>query len=308
MFCSNCGSELHDGDVLCTKCGFEVEKQKPESSENKEAGEDISEQKTELLETVKADQSKEYSIDAVDCTGVEVYAYPTFEPDKTAVMPAVSAEEPDECARVYQQSSADSPNRSASSSKALPITITIVVGVVIVALIAACAIYFTSKSSNEASINAAKQANEATQSKDSEKKSDDKASTSDSNQQSSSDSNEYSDIRQNLGKASGTKTGFNNTYVINDSDIRYLSRSDLSSMSGDEICLAQNEIWARHGRMFKNDWLQNYFNSKSWYRGTIAPDDFLNQYRPTDIENENASLMFSVLSERGYDVNSVHPN
>ena len=38
--------------------------------------------------------------------------------------------------------------------------------------------------------------------------------------------------------------------------------------------LADSEIFARHGRMFDDQELQDYFNSKSWYRGTIRPEDF----------------------------------
>ena len=69
-----------------------------------------------------------------------------------------------------------------------------------------------------------------------------------------------------------------------------------------------NEIWARHGRKFKNNWLQSYFNSQSWYSGTIEPDDFLNKYTPSKIEDENSQFLVGILNNRGYSVDSVHPN
>ena len=48
----------------------------------------------------------------------------------------------------------------------------------------------------------------------------------------------------------------------------------LPDSSKSELRLARNEIFARHGRMFDDQELQDYFNSKSWYRGTIRPEDF----------------------------------
>lgn len=63
-------------------------------------------------------------------------------------------------------------------------------------------------------------------------------------------------------------------YVFYDSDRRYLTNADLSSLSNWGLKLARNEIYARHGRLFKDSSLQSYFNSCSWYNGYISPDDF----------------------------------
>lgn len=63
-------------------------------------------------------------------------------------------------------------------------------------------------------------------------------------------------------------------YIIPDSDSRYLSRSELSKYTLQEINYAKNEIYARHGRQFASNELQNYFNSKSWYHGTVSPSSF----------------------------------
>ena len=99
-----------------------------------------------------------------------------------------------------------------------------------------------------------------------------------------------------------------NYYILPDSASRYLSRGDVSSLSNDDLSRAMNEIWARHGRRFNNNWLQSYFNSMSWYQGTIAADDFNHVYKGTDIESRNAEMINAILTERGYDVNKVHPN
>ena len=45
-------------------------------------------------------------------------------------------------------------------------------------------------------------------------------------------------------------------------------------LTADECRLALNEIYARHGRKFNDPDYRAYFNSKSWYNGTIDPDDF----------------------------------
>ena len=105
-----------------------------------------------------------------------------------------------------------------------------------------------------------------------------------------------------------TQTRPSSGYILPNSSSAYLSERDVSHLSNDDLSRAMNEIWARHGRRFKNNWLQSYFNSMSWYRGTVDPDAFSSVYTPTDIENKNAELSNAILSERGYDVNRAHPN
>ena len=74
----------------------------------------------------------------------------------------------------------------------------------------------------------------------------------------------------------------NKDYILPDSGIRNLTEQDLRGLSDEELRLARNEIYARHGRKFKNKELQDYFESKSWYHGTIEPgewsESFLNKY------------------------------
>ena len=61
-------------------------------------------------------------------------------------------------------------------------------------------------------------------------------------------------------------------YIFPDSDSRYLTDADLEGYSSSELELAKNEIYARHGRQFVTDYIADYFNSKSWYQGTIDPE------------------------------------
>ena len=62
--------------------------------------------------------------------------------------------------------------------------------------------------------------------------------------------------------------------IVPDSDSRYLTDEDLAGYSSDQLELAKNEIYARHGRKFVTQRIADYFNSKSWYKGTEDPETF----------------------------------
>ena len=63
-------------------------------------------------------------------------------------------------------------------------------------------------------------------------------------------------------------------YFFPDSNSRYLTDEDLAPYSYDQLELAKNEIYARHGRQFVTQRIADYFNSKSWYKGTVDPETF----------------------------------
>ena len=87
-------------------------------------------------------------------------------------------------------------------------------------------------------------------------------------------------------------------YILPNSSTKRLSESELSGMSADELQMAINEIYARHHRKFVTKSIQQYFDGKGWYSGTIAAEKFdvtvLNQY-----ENENIALMLRCMSKAG---------
>lgn len=108
--------------------------------------------------------------------------------------------------------------------------------------------------------------------------SDNSGSSSDSSSSSSSDS-------------SSSSSDKSDDYILADSSSRYLSKSDLKGLSSYELMIARNEIYARHGRKFKDSSLQSYFNNKSWYKGTIEPDDFSPASVFNDYEIKNIDLI-----------------
>lgn len=88
-------------------------------------------------------------------------------------------------------------------------------------------------------------------------------------------------------------------YILPESNSRYLTKNDLKDLSKEECRVARNEIFARHGRMFDDEELQAYFDSCSWYRGSVRPEDFddsvLNEY-----ETANRDLIVEYEKEKGY--------
>lgn len=66
-----------------------------------------------------------------------------------------------------------------------------------------------------------------------------------------------------------------------------LQEADLWNISTQNLRIARNEIYARHGRLFKDAELQRYFDGCSWYQGRIEPDAFsdtlLNEYEIQNI-------------------------
>lgn len=83
------------------------------------------------------------------------------------------------------------------------------------------------------------------------------------------------------------------SYMIPGSDSRYLDRAELTGLSEYDLRIARNEIYARHGRIFKDQTLSSYFNAKEWYYPTIQPDDF-DEDSLSAIEKANVNLIKEV--------------
>ena len=105
---------------------------------------------------------------------------------------------------------------------------------------------------------------------------------------------------------SSSGSGRNSDYVLPQSNSRLLGKSDISGLSLQEINYAKNEIYARHGRLFKSDELQTYFKSKSWYNGTISPDSF-SESLLSDVEKKNVEYLSDIefgMSPGGYQLDA----
>jgi flagellar basal body-associated protein FliL len=82
-------------------------------------------------------------------------------------------------------------------------------------------------------------------------------------------------------------------YIIPYSDSRYLTEEDLAGLTKEQLRLARNEIYARHGRRFNDAGLQSYFDSQEWYNGTIEPDDFnMSVFNDYEMKNKDYILAY----------------
>uniref|UniRef100_UPI0006D05231 YARHG domain-containing protein n=1 Tax=Clostridium sp. NkU-1 TaxID=1095009 RepID=UPI0006D05231 len=77
-------------------------------------------------------------------------------------------------------------------------------------------------------------------------------------------------------------------YILPDSNSRYMDVNDINGMSKEELRLARNEIYARHGRIFSSSDLNDYFNSMAWYVGCVSAEEFddsvLNEYEKSNLD------------------------
>lgn len=62
-------------------------------------------------------------------------------------------------------------------------------------------------------------------------------------------------------------------YVIANSNVSAISPYTLQNLSADELCIARNEILARHGYTFTDEQLLEYFLQRSWYEPSSPPGD-----------------------------------
>ena len=98
-------------------------------------------------------------------------------------------------------------------------------------------------------------------------------------------------------------------YIFPEVAERYLERQEVERLSPQAVSYAKNEIYARHGRKFASQELKDYFGSKSWYTGTVDPDDFTDKVFNV---YEQANLLLIVeydtykLDQPGYDIYKVN--
>lgn len=100
--------------------------------------------------------------------------------------------------------------------------------------------------------------------------------------------------------ATRSATPANSDYILPDVQTRVYSTAELEQLSTDELWYARNEIYARHGRGFRNPELQSYFNSKPWYtRNPIDPDTFDSTVTLSATEQQNADAIKAIEQARG---------
>lgn len=98
-------------------------------------------------------------------------------------------------------------------------------------------------------------------------------------------------------------------YILPNSDGMYYTKNDFAGMTAQQLCYGRNEIYAKHGRIFKSVELQEYFATKSWYQPQYSAEEFQDSWL-SDAERANAELLLEtekewypggyVLNQEGY--------
>ena len=90
-------------------------------------------------------------------------------------------------------------------------------------------------------------------------------------------------------------------FIFPKSDVELIPEDVIKALSDEELRAAINEIWARHGYIFKNQELLEYYRQFDWYEEKITKEEwdkmgdaaFLN-----DVEKKNVDLMVKEREER----------
>ncbi len=83
-------------------------------------------------------------------------------------------------------------------------------------------------------------------------------------------------------------------YIISDSDVRLLTKSELRSYSLDDLGYIRNEILARHGYPFKTEKYRDYFENMWWYER----DENFDYNWLSSTESKNVELIKKIEQEK----------
>lgn len=63
-------------------------------------------------------------------------------------------------------------------------------------------------------------------------------------------------------------------FILPDSDTIKLTSEQVKELSNDDLNIAKNELYARHGRIFKDSFLSSYFQGTTWYKPKVQAEAF----------------------------------
>ena len=263
MFCTNCGAKVPDDTKFCTSCGAELRRRaaRPE------------------------DTASMPVVDSQPTTRVSGY------------VPAPPA-----------PSSASEPRERAGAAGVVAVVMSLVALAAVVTLVVVLDPFGLrgTEGTDEAVQTQQEQPAEQANEQDAEKNDD--AAESDDADPSGGDNNVVVVVGQDEQDAEDADSQEDadpqedsSTYILSDSGSHRYTDGELSDLSDWELYLARNEIFARRGREFRNEDLQRYFESKSWYTPTYSPDDFDARASEllNDVERANAETILKLEQSRG---------
>lgn len=81
--------------------------------------------------------------------------------------------------------------------------------------------------------------------------------------------------------------------ILPNSSQELLTEEYVQSLSKEDIRLAINELYAKHGYIFSDKAIREYFKQFDWYKETVRPEDFSTDLF-NDIEKSNVELLYKV--------------
>lgn len=98
---------------------------------------------------------------------------------------------------------------------------------------------------------------------------------------------------------SPTQAPVQQDYIFADSSSSYLTENEVRQLTPEQMSYARNEIYARHGRKFRDEALQAYFDAKPWYHPEYEPDAFdaIQDTLFNEYEKENVKLISRIEQE-----------
>lgn len=91
-------------------------------------------------------------------------------------------------------------------------------------------------------------------------------------------------------------------YYEPDLSEKAVSENELMNLNQTDLSIARNQIFARHGREFQDDFLDAVFRRKSWYQPEFSPEEFagLEQQKLSEVEQANLKTIMKVEEQKGY--------
>lgn len=277
MFCTKCGKQVRDGLKYCTNCGAPIKQHESGGTGGQ----------NRIVAGGKVNLKKD---------------------DDTAKPVAVS-QPSNSISFNTGNTGGNAPVKKPKKNKGIKIAIITILGIIAALLLIIFALVQTgvisiSVSDNENQESTLDKSKSSKREKEKERRAKEKESESKSEASTvptaeQTEPNTMPTVAQTESVTVPSTVAMNSEFILPDSSTRVLDKSELAGFSAEQCRLARNEIYAKHGRIFDDAGLQNYFNSRSWYHGTIPADKFSDTML-SDIEIQNRNLIIAYEKEMGY--------
>ena len=286
MFCTNCGKQVPDGAAFCTNCGTPVKAPAPNpAAETVVAAVPATDVTPEPAMSVMPEPVTSVMSESTTSATPE----PVATPAATTAMPPTVAPV---LSRPYSPAGqAPAPKRGGKAKLvAIALLVILLAGAAGVAFVMLDPLGIMGTASHPAASEPATTSEAATTAATTEAATAEAPATTEPATKAAT-------------SAATTSAGTSaSDYVIPDSATHTYTKQEIRDLglTVDELWYARNEIYARHGRGFKDSALQSYFDSKPWYTREYSPEEFDSMADPLNsTEKANADAIKAVERDMG---------